>query len=257
MIRFNDLVQRFENKVRPPLPIFRVLNRGKESFVCPICEYEGPFADFHSFAGARKHAVCPKCGSLERHRLQYLVVTGALRGVSPGEMKMLHFAPEKYLRPLFSARFGTYETADLYMKDMDHKVDIRCLPFANGTYDFVFASHVLEHIADDEKAIREIRRIMRPNGIAILPVPVVCDKTIEYPEANPHEAGHVRAPGLDYYEKYKLYFNKVEIHASGSLPAKYQLFTYEDRSVWPTANCPLRPPMQGEKHSDFVPVCYV
>jgi len=173
------------------------------------------------------------------------------------EMKMLHFAPEKYLIPVFSKRFGTYETADLYMKGVDHKVDIRSLPFRNGTYDFVFASHVLEHIADDEKAIQEIRRILKPNGLAVLPVPVVCDKTIEYPEANPHEAGHVRAPGLDYYDKYKHYFNRVEIYASESFPEKYQLFLYEDRSVWPTANCPLRPPMQGKKHSDFVPVCYV
>jgi SAM-dependent methyltransferase len=256
MFDYDDLIQRFKNKVRPPIPIFRALNRNKKKFVCPICDYVGPFADFHSFAGVRKHAVCPNCDSLERHRLQYLVVKDALKGMNVDEMTMLHFAPEKYLRPLFSRIFGKYETADLYMEGVDHKVDILGLPFKDGSYDFVFASHVLEHIADDEKAIQEIRRILKPNGLAILPVPVVCDKTIEYSEANPHEAGHVRAPGLDYYEKYKKYFRRVDVHASGSLPAKYQLFTYEDRSVWPTANCPLRPPMQGERHPDFVPVCF-
>jgi hypothetical protein len=53
MMRFDNLVQRFENKLRPPLPIFRVLNRAKEQFACPLCGYEGQFADFHSFAGAR------------------------------------------------------------------------------------------------------------------------------------------------------------------------------------------------------------
>jgi len=256
-MRYDDLSQRFRNKFRLPSSIFKILNRAKARFACPLCDYEGPFADFHSFAGVRKHAICPKCGSLERHRLQYLVMSGAIKEMTALEMKMLHFAPEKYLRPLFAKKFGTYETADLYMNDVDHKVDILNLPFGNGTYDFVFASHVLEHITNDEKAIQEIRRILKPNGLAILPVPVVCDKTIEYPRANPHEAGHVRAPGLDYYEKYKRYFNVVEIFASGSFPEKYQLFVYEDRSVWPTANCPLRPPMQGAKHSDFVPVCYV
>lgn len=253
----DHLVQRIKNKVRPPLPIFRALNRAKEQFVCPICDYEGPFADFNSFAGFRKHAMCPKCGALERHRLQYLVVTGALKEINALEMKMLHFAPEKFFKPLFSRRFGKYETADLSMNGVDHKVDIQRLPFRNGTYDFIFASHVLEHIADDDKAIQEIYRILKPNGFAILPVPVICDKTIEYPEANPREAGHVRAPGLDYFERYKRYFSRVEIHTSDSWPEKYQLFIYEDRSVWPTTDCPLRPPMQGKKHSDFVPICYV
>jgi SAM-dependent methyltransferase len=257
MLGYDHWVQRFKNKVRPPLFIIRALNHSQEQFACPICNYEGPFVDFHSFAGTRKHAVCPKCRSLERHRLQYLVVTAALKDMNSLEMKMLHFAPEKYLRPIFAKRFGSYETADLYMGGVDHRVDILSLPFRDGTYDFVFASHVLEHIADDQKAIAEIRRILKPKGLAILPVPVVCDKTIEYPEANPHEAGHVRAPGLDYYDKYKHYFSRVEIHASQSFPEKYQLFVYEDRSVWPTANCPLRPPMQGARHSDFVPVCYV
>jgi SAM-dependent methyltransferase len=256
MVRCDDLVLRVRNKVRLPLPIFRVLNRAKESFVCPLCDYEGPFADLHSFAGVRKHAVCPKCGALERHRLQYLVAMDALKDMNVSEMKMLHFAPENFLRPLFSSRFGKYQTADPYVKGVDYQVDIRILPFRDGSYDFVFASHVLEQIADDERAIQEIRRILKPNGLAILPVHVVCDKTIEYPEANLQEAGHVRAPGLDYFERFKQYFDRVEVHASDSLPEKYQLYVYEDRSVWPTENCPLRTPMQGERHSEFVPVCY-
>jgi len=256
-MRTADIALKIRNKVRLPLPFFKVFNRAKPPFTCPICEYRGPFVDFHSFAGVRKHAICPKCGALERHRLQYLVLTKALRNWQTSEMKMLHFAPEEFLTPLLRKRFGKYETADLFMKGVDHKVDILDLPFADGTYDFVFASHVLEHIDNDGKAVQEIRRILKGNGLAILPVPVVCEKTIEYAEPNPSEAGHVRAPGMDYYDRYKQYFNEVEIYASDSFPEIYQLHIYEDRSVWPTANCPLRPPMQGERHSDFVPVCHV
>jgi hypothetical protein len=98
---------------------------------------------------------------------------------------------------------------------------------------------------------------MKPNGVAILPVPVVCEKTIEYPQANPSEAYHVRAPGFDYFDRYSKCFNRVDVLASNSFPEKYQLFIYEDRSVWPTTECPLRPPMDGERHADFVPICYV
>jgi SAM-dependent methyltransferase len=251
------MFQRIKNKIQPPLWLFRILNRSKKQFECPVCRYQGPFMDFNSFAGFRRHARCPQCGTLERHRLQYLAVMEIFERIDVSGMKILHFAPEPFFREIFSRRFGKYETADLCMKQVDHKVDIQSLPFKDATYDFVFASHVLEHIPDDKKAIQEIRRILKPNGVAILPVPVVCEKTIEYPEANPKEAYHVRAPGLDYFEKYKPHFSKVETRTSDSLPEKYQVYVYEDRSGWPTKDCPLRPPMIGERHIDFVPVCYV
>lgn len=251
-----QFVSRLKNKLQPPLPLFRLLNREKEQFHCPICSYVGPFADVNNFAGLRKHAKCPKCSSLERHRLQYLVLMDLFENSDPSRMKMLHFAPEPFLRSVFSSRFRNYETADLFMKNVTHKADLQNLPFKDGSYDFIFASHVLEHIQDDRRAVREIRRVLKPGGIAILPVPVVCEKTIEYPEANPNEAGHVRAPGLDYFQRYQESFERVEVRSSNSLPPRHQIFIYEDRSRWPTRDCPLRPPMPGEKHPDFVPVCY-
>jgi SAM-dependent methyltransferase len=116
--------------------------------------------------------------------------------MKPSEMKMLHVAPEPFLRRHFSRRFGEYETADLLMRGVDHRVDLQNLPFEDATYDFVFAFHVLEHIPDDKRAIREIRRIIKPGGIAVLPVPVVCEKTIEYPQPNPDEAYHVRPDSI-------------------------------------------------------------
>lgn len=225
--------------------------------MCPVCGYSGPFKDVNPATGRRKHAKCPKCLALERHRIQYLVVNDVLNGIDSSALKMLHFAPEPFFGEFFSKRFGQYETADLNKRGVDHNVDLQNLPFENETYDFVFASHVLEHIPDDKKAISEIRRILKPQGIAILPVPVVAEKTIEYPKPNPNEAYHVRAPGFDYFDRYGRHFSKINKFASDSLPRKYQLFIYEDRTQWPTKECPLRPSMQGEKHIDIVPVCYV
>lgn len=213
--------------------------------------------DLNPTTGLRRHAKCPKCGAFERHRMQYVAVMDVLKNLDTSKMKMLHFAPEAFFRPIFSKQFGEYETADLINKGVDHNVDLQNLPFDNASYDFVFASHVLEHIPDDNKAIEEIRRILKPNGIAILPVPLVCEKTVEYPEPNPNETYHVRAPGMDYFEKYDRYFSRVEKISSNSLPDKYQVYLYEDRSIWPTEECPLRPSMQGEKHISVVPICYV
>lgn len=236
--------------------IFRLRNTKTESFECPVCGYSGPFMDFSPPTGLRRHAKCPKCHALERHRIQFVVLNDILRGKNTAQMKMLHVAPEPFFRDFFARQFGGYETADLKMKGVNHNVDLRQLPFADASYDFVFASHVLEHIPDDDKAISEIRRILKPGGIAILPVPLVAERTIEYPAPNPHESYHVRAPGVDYFDRYKRHFSKVEQFSSESLPKKYQLFVYEDRTLWPTRECPLRPAMQGEKHIDIVPVCH-
>jgi SAM-dependent methyltransferase len=250
-----QLIYRLKNKLQPPLPLFRLLNHAKEQFQCPICGYLGPFADVNNFGGFRKHAKCPSCGALERHRVQYLVLLDLFKRMDTSKSTILHFAPEPFFKSFLSKRFGVYETADLCMKNVTYNVDIQSLPFADETYDFIFASHVLEHIPNDRKALAEIRRILKPNGVAVLPVPIVCEKTVEYGEPNPDEAYHVRAPGLDYFQKYQPHFEHVEIHSSESLPMKHQTFIYEDRSRWPSAACPLRPPMAGEKHSDFVPVC--
>lgn len=239
------------------LIFFKLQHLDKKKFECPICHYMGPFMDVNPPTGIRKHAKCPKCKALERHRIQYLVVMRVLKSVNASKMKMLHVAPEAFFRSIFNSRFGEYETADINMKGVDHAVDLQHLPFDDASYDVVFASHVLEHIPDDKKAIKEIYRILKPSGIAILPVPLICEKTIEYPTANPNEAHHVRAPGMDYFERYEQYFSTVEKISTTMLPEKYQLFVYEDRSRWPTKECPLRSSTSGEKHIDIVPVCYV
>ena len=170
-------------------------------------------------------------------------------------MSILHFAPEPFFKRYFRQVFGSYTSADLHRKNVDHKVDLRCLPFPEQTYDFVFASHVLEHIKEDALAISEIRRILKPGGIAVLPVPIVGPSTVEYPGPNPHEAGHVRSPGIDYYAKYAEYFGKMDLYRSSDFPERFQLFIYEDRSSWP-ATMPLRPIMEGDRHLDVVPVCF-
>lgn len=115
----------------------------------------------------------------------------------------------------------------------------------------------LEHIDDDQKALSEIRRVLKPHGIAVLPVPIVSVKTIEYEQPNPHECGHVRSPGQDYFERYAQHFSTVDVMSSRDFPEEYQLYSYEDRTLWPTEQMPLREAMAGERHPDYVPICVV
>ncbi len=54
------------------------------------------------------------------------------------------------------------------------KADVQNLPFKNKAFDFVFCSHVLEHVENPEKAIQELTRVAKrgyievPNAIADL-----------------------------------------------------------------------------------------
>ena len=236
--------------------IFLKRNPNKIKFECPVCNYHGPFIDMSARTGVRKHAKCLNCSSLERHRLLYLAMKELSKQHDFSTMSFLHFAPEEFFRSQFKSWFATYETADLFMGNVDHKVDVCDLPFQDNSYDFLCASHVLEHIEDDELAIEEFYRVLKPGGIAILPVPIVSDRTVEYPEANPLEHDHWRAPGADYFDKYRTFFDSVTEYASTSFPAENQVFVYEDRTIWPTKEMPLRPSMKGDKHIDLIPVCF-
>lgn len=194
---------------------------------------------------------------MERHRLQYLVLDNLMDQVDFSAARMLHFAPESFFRGWFADRVGNYETADLLAPNVDYQVDLQHLPFEECSYDLIYASHVLEHIPDDNKALSEIARILKPGGIAILPVPVVCEKTIEYPEPNPNETEHVRAPGVDYYKRYEKFFSRVDVADSSDMNECHQTWIYEDRASMPNDHMPHRTPMFGERHPDYVPVCYL
>jgi glycosyltransferase involved in cell wall biosynthesis/ubiquinone/menaquinone biosynthesis C-methylase UbiE len=51
------------------------------------------------------------------------------------------------------------------------QVDIHRLPFATGSFDKVLMSEVLEHLADDRAAMREVYRVLKPGGVLALSVP--------------------------------------------------------------------------------------
>lgn len=238
--------------------ICRIRNLNKTKYTCPICNYRGPFADFVvPDTWSVRHARCPNCDSFARHRLAQLAIAELQKSYNFSAMKMLHFAPEDCFRQFFPQICQGYITADLNLEGVDVKANLTQLPFKNAEFDLVFASHVLEHIREDLQALSEIRRVLKPGGIAILPVPIVGITTVEYPEPNLFEAGHVRAPGLDYYQRYSDYFCEIKYYSSEDFVEKFQTFVYEDRSIYPTKKCPWRQPMTGKKHIDTIPVCLV
>ena len=170
----------------------------------------------------RLRAKCPKCGELERARLARLVLDKIYDDKKAAETDVLHISPENSLRKFFKKRFKSYISSDLYRKDVDHQFDIEEIPYPNKSLDLVFASHVLEYVRNDKKAIREIQRVLRPGGLAFLPVPMLHEKTIDFEERPPNKR-IIRETGIDYYDRYKEVFSEVEIYDSESFDKSFNL----------------------------------
>ena len=221
---------------------------------CPICGYNGRFLKRAAVTGARLAAQCPRCGALERHRIQRLVYGELERTVGFGGARVLEFAPESFTADYLGQRFDVHVTVDLLRDDVDCRLDITRLPFPDGAFDVVIASHVLEHIPDDRAALAEIARVMTPAGLAVLPVPIVNGTTTEYAAPNRFEDYHVRAPGPDYYDRYHDHFMQVTTFDSDDFDAVHQVHLCEDRSVFPAERFPDRQGSSGLRHADIVAV---
>lgn len=228
------------------------------SFTCPACNTSGRLSPSVSTTGTRRWARCPRCGAMERHRLQMFVLEAHILPVFAGrQARVLHIAPEHSIATKIAEVAGSYTSADFERTDVDVRLDLRDTDLPDASFDLVYASHVLEHIDRDRDAICEIRRILAPGGLAVLPVPLVSLSTVEYPQPAPLEAMHVRAPGLDYFDRYREAFSRVEVVSSFDAPVEIQPYVFEDRSSWPTKRMPWRTPAPGRFHIDAVPLCWV
>jgi SAM-dependent methyltransferase len=136
--------------------------------------------------------------------------------VSDWRGPLLHFAPEPCLTELF-ARFPNieYATADLFMPGVDFRVDIQALPFADEQWSYIVCSHVLEHVPDDEQALRELRRVLRPGGLLLLGVPASMEatQTVEFGAPDPHLHGHLRMYGTDLIQRVEAHFDVTDLGA--------------------------------------------
>jgi SAM-dependent methyltransferase len=176
---------------------------------CPICEKSS-----RRFGTAglqpRDDAQCMQCGAGERHRLVWLYFKRKTNLFDDQMWKMLHVAPEAVFEKKFKGCLGQgYLTADLYNSNAMVKMDITDIQYPNETFDVIYCCHVLEHVPDDKKAMREFWRVLKPKGWAMLLVPVDTDKTIEDLSITDPllrlekygDVGHVRCYGLDYIDR--------------------------------------------------------
>jgi SAM-dependent methyltransferase len=118
---------------------------------------------------------CTNCGASDRERLYAAFVDKWLKTINNiGSLQLLEIAPSARLTQYLREKPQlTVRTADLHMEGVDDKLDITEMSiYADARFDCIICSHVLEHVPDDLLAMREIRRILKSGGWAIVMVPI-------------------------------------------------------------------------------------
>ena len=204
---------------------------------CPICGKS--FRKFLPYGNQGiDNRMCPSCLSLERHRLIWLFLKKETKFFT-NKLKVLHMAPEQpFLKRFKKLAHLDYTTADLISPIADVKTDIRKLVFKDNSFDFIMCNHVIEHIDEEQTALKELLRVLKPGGNAILQVPIDYsldttfeDLSITDPKEREKHFGqydHLRQYGTDYPERLKKAGFIVEAHKfvqnlSAELQKRYRL----------------------------------
>jgi SAM-dependent methyltransferase len=139
---------------------------------------------------------------------------------------MLHVAPEACFEPLFRKRLGAgYISADLLNPRAKVKMDVTNVEYPDEFFDVIYCSHVLEHVPDDRRAMREFYRVLKKDGWAILLVPITAESTVEdLTIVNPldrlrlyGQEDHVRRYGPDFVDRLKDSGFKVKVSCASDL----------------------------------------
>lgn len=180
---------------------------------CPLCE-KNVIEWVKPNKGHNNLVRCPHCNSSIRHRLTYIFINNNKK---INYDNFLHLAPEKQLHKIFKEKSKNYISGDLNPEKYSNLdaiyMDATELPFKNNFFDCIYASHILEHIIDDRKAISEMYRVLKDKGILITLVPQRYhlikseeDYSINTPKGREEKYGqwdHVRNYGLDFSERLK------------------------------------------------------
>ncbi len=236
-----SLMQRLADILVPILGLL-YLGRGHE---CPICGAKRRKFLPYGYITSRENALCPNCLSLERHRLLWLFLTRETT-ISTEQGRILHIAPEvcikKRLKRLHTE--GNYLTADLESPLADMHFDVQEIPLEDNFAEVILCNHIMEHVADDLKAMRELHRILSPSGWGIILSPVERDRaetfeddTISDPAERTRIFGqydHRRIYGMDYAERLrKAGFRVEEIDYIETLtPEQIDLYSVKNEMIY-------------------------
>ena len=168
--------------------------------VCPICNCEEfKSAPFNRLSRKGLPPVCANCRSLERHRIGRAIVTKLRDREKFVEYRLLQLSNDPIV-----AR-GWFASVEYSIYGGDNSIDIQAIDRPDVSYDFIVCSHIIEHVPDHRKAIKELTRVLSLDGLMVLayPTPATRAVTVDWGKPDPAQHGHYRLIGRDFEAEYK------------------------------------------------------
>lgn len=208
-----------KNLLRPVYHETLALRHYGKNVKCPCCGHR--FKNFKDSGHISQtntleiyFGACWKCDSYSRTRAFRLYLEHFLSHLDR-PVRILHIAPEKSLctflmqHPMVDYVAGDKRSPGYKYPDFVIDIDINHIPFEDSSFDFIICSHVLEHVIDDRGAMRELFRVLRPDGHGIVQIPY--DKDLEHSDEE--------LPGENLTpEKRKLRFGQYDHVKTYTLP---------------------------------------
>jgi len=156
---------------------------------------------------------CPYCQSFdrERHLCMYFDQLGLWDTIRKGAV--LHIAPEGRLREAITRlKPREYVQGDISpMNPEVQRIDVTAINYPDEHFDTIICNHVLEHVPDDRRAMKELHRVLKRGGWAVMQVPfsTLLAHSFEDPNINSDalrntfygQEDHVRLYGQDLFER--------------------------------------------------------
>lgn len=215
----------------------------KKNYYCICCNHAVTHFDpyggtsdiykkYHIIGGGRRNSKCPICGSVDRWRFTLYVLKEYTK-IFTDKCAVLHFAPEAEVRKaILKNQDCWYISGDLLKENADFVMDITDIPFKNDQFDYIIVNHVMSYIKDEKKAMEEIKRCLKPDGILIMSFPICTDvDTYENFDANTQAecmdlfgvSGNCRMYGKDYRERIENYGFKIRTYSPQNLLSTVQI----------------------------------
>lgn len=92
------------------------------------------------------------------------------------------------------------------------------LPFASGSFDVIAAFDVIEHCANEVRALAEVRRVLRPGGVAAISVPAYQWAWTDHDVHNEHHRRYTRKRAVVALEEAGLEVLRASYMFTGTFP---------------------------------------
>lgn len=155
---------------------------------CNYCGWKGnEFFPHHTKSDNKSNEVCPNCFSIPRYRLLLYFLNERMDFFNKYH-KILEIGPNRSLQTLcLNNPNCEYISIDIRSPYAMIRMDAQNLKFDNEFFDVIFCISVLNFIEDDQKAISEIFRVLKPGGYAIVAAGIdkTMSDTVEYDGPDP------------------------------------------------------------------------